>query len=144
MSLDGIVPDDLTTSLPDDSLHASELALRKAQLASDVSTLDTLIDEQLVFTGPDGALYGKSDDLDAHRRGLIRIDRLDPSEEHIQRFDRIAVVSVRMEMSGAFQGTPGGQGLLPARDGPNRCSLDISTIASFRKVRAPGSSSGSG
>jgi len=106
LSLDGIVPDDLTTSLLDDSLHASELALRKAQLASDVSTLDTLIDEQLVFTGPDGALYGKSDDLDAHRRGLIRIDRLDPSEEHIQRFDRIAVVSVRMEMSGAFQGTP--------------------------------------
>ena len=92
--------------LSDDSLYASELALRQAQLASDVPALDKLLDEQLVFTGPDGALYGKRDDLDAHRRGLIRIDRLDPSDEHIQRFDRVAVVSVRMEMSGTFQGAP--------------------------------------
>jgi len=62
------------------------------------------VDDALVFTGPDGAVYGKQDDLDAHRRGLIRITRLDPSEERIQRFGQIAVVSVRMEMSGTFQG----------------------------------------
>jgi hypothetical protein len=57
-----------------------------------------------VFTGPNGAVYGKKDDLDAHRRGLVRITRLEPSEERIQRFGDIAVVSVRMEMSGTFEG----------------------------------------
>ena len=62
--------------------------------------LDRLVDDALVFTGPNGAVYGKEDDLDAHRRGLIRITRLEPSEERIQRFGEIAVVSVRMEMAG--------------------------------------------
>ncbi|HJU88507.1 MAG TPA: nuclear transport factor 2 family protein [Gemmatimonadaceae bacterium] len=87
------------------SLRACESALREAQLASDVAALDRLLDDALVFTGPDGALYGKEDDLDAHRRGAIRITRLEPSDERIQRFGAIAVVSVRMEMKGTFQGS---------------------------------------
>jgi hypothetical protein len=88
------------------SLRAAELALRHAQLSSDVSALERLLDDSLVFTGPDGAIYGKQDDLDAHRRGLIRIMQLDASEEHLQDFGPIAVVSVRMEMRGSFNGTP--------------------------------------
>jgi hypothetical protein len=86
------------------SVHACEAALRRAQLASDVGELDRLVDGALVFTGPDGAVYSKNDDLDAHRRGLIRITRLEPSEERIQLFGHIAVVSVRMAMSGTFEG----------------------------------------
>jgi hypothetical protein len=88
----------------DDALRAAEAALRQAQLESDVGVLDRLIDETLVFTGPDGALYGKQDDLDAHRRGMIRITRLEPSEERVLRFGEIAVVIVRMEMAGTFNG----------------------------------------
>ena len=85
-------------------MHACEAALRQAQLTSDVQELDRLVDDALVFTGPNGAVYGKQDDLDAHRRGVLRITRLEPSEERIQRFGHIAVVSVRMEMSGTFDG----------------------------------------
>jgi hypothetical protein len=103
---------DLRTDPSVASLHVCEAALRQAQLASDVRELDRLIDDELVFTGPDGAIYGKKDDLDAHRRGLIRITRLDPSEERIQHFGDIAVVIVRMEMSGTFEGN--------AFDGPFR------------------------
>ncbi len=88
----------------DESLRACEAALRQAQLAGDVRELDRLIDDSLMFVGPNGAVYGKSDDLDAHRNGLIRITRLDPSEERIIRFGETAVVSVRMEMSGTFEG----------------------------------------
>ena len=66
--------------------------------------LDRLVDDSLVFTGPNGAVYGKKDDLEAHRRGLIRITRLEPSEQRIQLFGEIAVVSVRMEMAGTFEG----------------------------------------
>jgi Domain of unknown function (DUF4440) len=81
-----------------------ESALRRAQLASDVAVLDRLLDDELVFTGPDGALYGKADDLEAHRAGLVRIVRLEPSEERVQRFGSVAVISVRMEMRGTFKG----------------------------------------
>jgi len=98
--------DDPAADPSDASLLACEAALRKAQLTSNVEELDRLVDDALVFTGPNGAVYGKQDDLDAHRRGLIRITRLDPSEERIQRFGNIAVVSVRMEMSGTFEGAP--------------------------------------
>ena len=98
------VTDDAPVELSDASLRACEAALRQAQLASDVAVLDQLVDDALIFTGPDGAVYGKQDDLDAHRRGTVRITRLEPSEERMQRFGSIAVVSVRMEMSGTFQG----------------------------------------
>ncbi|HEV7593477.1 MAG TPA: nuclear transport factor 2 family protein [Gemmatimonadaceae bacterium] len=96
--------DDLPADASEASLHECESALRQAQLAGDVRELDRLVDDALVFTGPNGAVYGKKDDLDAHRRGLVRITRLDPSEERIQHFGNIAVVSVRMEMSGTFEG----------------------------------------
>jgi hypothetical protein len=90
----------------DDSLLASEAALRRAQLAGDVAEIDRLIDGELVFTGPDGALYSKADDLEAHHAGWVRVTRLEPSEERVQRFGSIAVVSVRMDMAGTFRGEP--------------------------------------
>lgn len=96
--------DDLPADSSEASLRACEAALRQAQLASDVRELDRLVDDALVFVGPNGAVYGKEDDLDAHRRGVVRITRLEPSEERIQRFGHVAVVSVRMEMSGTFEG----------------------------------------
>jgi ketosteroid isomerase-like protein len=85
-------------------VQAAESALRRAQLAGDVAALETLLDDDLVFTGPDGAIYGKRDDLEAHRGGMIRIMQLEPSDERIQDFGGIVVVSVRMEMRGSFQG----------------------------------------
>ena len=93
-------------SLSDDPLLAAESALRRAQLAGDAAALDRLVDEALVFTGPDGLLYGKADDLAAHREGWVRITRLEPSEERVQRLGGVAVVSVRMEMAGTFRGAP--------------------------------------
>ena len=87
-----------------DSLLESEAALRRAQLASDVAELERLLDDELVFTGPDGGLYSKADDLDAHRAGEIRITRLEASDERVQRFGEIAIVIVRMDMSGTFRG----------------------------------------
>lgn len=71
------------------TVRDAELTLRRAQLASDVATLDRMLDDQLVFTGPDGLVYGKRDDLDAHRAGSIRIQKLEPSEERIQDFGEI-------------------------------------------------------
>jgi ketosteroid isomerase-like protein len=88
------------------SIEEAEAALRRAQLASDAVSLGDLIDDELVFVGPDGLIYGKQDDLAAHRSGAIRITKLEPSDERIQDFGEIAVVSVRMEMSGEFKGSP--------------------------------------
>lgn len=88
----------------DDALRACETALRTAQLASDIETLERLLDDALMFTGPDGAVYGKADDLDAHQKGWVRISRLDASEERVQQYGSVAVVSVRMDMAGTWRG----------------------------------------
>lgn len=100
------MPDQKAADSLDDDLHAAEAALRQAQLINDAEALDRLLDNALVFTGPDGALYGKADDLHAHRQRWLRLTRLEPSEERVQRFGSIAVVSVRMEMAGSFKDTP--------------------------------------
>ena len=87
-----------------DGLLDAEQALRRAQFTSDVAALDRLIDDALVFTGPDGRVYSKRDDLNAHREGVMRLTRLDPAEEHVQRFGDVAIIVVRMEMAGTFHG----------------------------------------
>jgi Domain of unknown function (DUF4440) len=44
-----------------DSLLAADRALQAAQFAADADALAELIDDRLVFTGPDGQLYSKED-----------------------------------------------------------------------------------
>src|SRR5690606_37559149 len=57
---------------PDPELVALEARLRAAQLAADVAALDALIAEELLFTGPDGQLATKAQDLAAHGWRLVR------------------------------------------------------------------------
>ncbi|WP_181786007.1 nuclear transport factor 2 family protein [Streptomyces phytophilus] len=52
-----------------DSLRTAERRLQAAQLASDTGTLDELLDGAGRFTGPDGKLYTKDDDLRSHETG---------------------------------------------------------------------------
>lgn len=53
-----------------------------------------------------GELLGKQDNLAAHKSGLIKIDELKPSEQHIQLHGEVAIVSVRMQSSGSYNGSP--------------------------------------
>ncbi len=55
-----------------------EAELRQAQLNADVDALDRLIDDALLFAGPDGALASKADDLAAHRSGVVRFNSHEP------------------------------------------------------------------
>ena len=65
---------------PTVDLLATERRLQAAQLTADADTLDALIDERLVFTGPDGRLYGKQDDLEIQRSGQQRLTRVDAED----------------------------------------------------------------
>ena len=56
----------------DAEIVALEATLRGAQLAADVSTLARLISDDLLFTGPDGQLGTKAQDLEAHGLGVVR------------------------------------------------------------------------
>jgi hypothetical protein len=63
-----------------EELREAERRLQRAQLASDVAELDALLDDDLVFTGPDGRLYSKQDDLTVHGSGQQRMTRVDEEQ----------------------------------------------------------------
>ena len=55
-----------------------ESVLRRAQLDADIEALESLISDQLVFISPDGAIVGKTEDIQAHESGVIRFVRHQP------------------------------------------------------------------
>jgi hypothetical protein len=95
----------------DDEIVALEAAIRRAQLDADVVALDALIGEQLLFTGPDGELGTKAQDLEAHRTGVVRFRAHEPEELRIRRIGaNVALTALRarltVEVAGAsVQGT---------------------------------------
>jgi ketosteroid isomerase-like protein len=86
------------------TLEELEETLRRAMLASDVATLESLIADDLIFGMHTGAVITKAMDLDAHRSGLLRLIALEPSEQRTARYGDTGVVSVRMHLVGEYDG----------------------------------------
>jgi ketosteroid isomerase-like protein len=90
----------------DAEIVALEAKLRAAQLAADVDALDALIADPLLFTGPDGQLGTKSQDLQAHRSGVVRFREHEPDELRMRRVSADVVVTalrarLAVEVAGA-------------------------------------------
>ena len=85
-------------------IEIAEQTLRSAMLASDVEALNELIDDDLLFIGPDGSVLSKEDDLGFHRSGEQRITALDFQDQHIRAKGTVASVSVLAFVSGVFKG----------------------------------------
>src|SRR5678816_3531482 len=77
----------------DAEIVALEAALRAAQLAADVPALARLISDDLLFTGPDGQLGTKAQDLEMHRLGVVRFRSHVPEELRIRRVGADVVVT---------------------------------------------------
>lgn len=87
-------------------VREAEERLRQAMLGSQVEELDRLLAPDLVFTNHLGMELGKEDDLEAHRSGLVEISALETSDQRIRILGDAAVVTVRVELSGSYRGTP--------------------------------------
>ncbi|SDO21022.1 nuclear transport factor 2 family protein [Geodermatophilus sp. DSM 45219] len=88
-----------------ESLKVAERRLQASQLASDVEALTDLLDDALLFTGPDGSLFTKDDDLDAHRSRQQVLSRVEESE-----LQALVVGSTGVTwFLGTLEGTVGGQ-----------------------------------
>lgn len=90
---------------PAATLRAAERRLQAAQLASDVSALTELLDDAVLFTGPDGNLYSKEDDLGAHRSGHQALNRLEELELRLLVTGSTGVTW----LLGALEGSVGGE-----------------------------------
>ena len=84
----------------DPEIVAHEARIRAAQLGADVAALDRLIADELLFTGPDGQLGTKAQDLEAHRSGLVRFRSHAPEELRVRRVGaHVAVTALRARLA---------------------------------------------
>ncbi|HEX8906277.1 MAG TPA: nuclear transport factor 2 family protein [Longimicrobiaceae bacterium] len=90
----------------DPEIVAMEAQIRAAQLAADVAALDRLIADELLFTGPDGRLGSKAEDLQAHGSGVVRFREHEPEELRIRRAGAgVAVTALRARLAVEVAGT---------------------------------------
>jgi ketosteroid isomerase-like protein len=90
----------------DPRIVALEDELRRAQLEADVATLDRLIADELLFTGPDGRLGTKAEDLAAHGSGAVRFRAHEPEELRVRAVgDAVCVVALRTRLVVEVSGT---------------------------------------
>jgi ketosteroid isomerase-like protein len=83
-----------------------ESRLRSAQLSGDSAALGLLIAEDLLFTGPDGELATREQDLQAHASGLVRFRAHDPIELRIRMLaPAIAIAALKTHLSVEVGGT---------------------------------------
>jgi ketosteroid isomerase-like protein len=94
------------TRTSESQIADAESGLRLAMLNSDLPALNALLAPELIFTNHFGQLLGKDDDLAGYRSGMLKIDNLIPSEQHISLVGDVAIVSVRMQLSGSYDGNP--------------------------------------
>ncbi|MEE3715844.1 nuclear transport factor 2 family protein [Tumidithrix elongata RA019] len=85
----------------------AEETLRQAMIRSDVEALNELISSELLFTDFLGQLVTKQQDLDAHASGAIKIDDIALTELQVLPVqETVAVVSVRVYITGSYNGNP--------------------------------------
>jgi len=89
----------------DQEIGELEERLRQAQLEADVAALDELISDDLLFTGPDGELATKAQDLAAHRSGIVRFREHHPEDLQIRPVsDDVVVTALRARLAVEVQG----------------------------------------
>lgn len=93
-----------------DDLHrvaAAEQRLCDAALAGNVAALDALLADDLVFVNQFGHVLSKEDDLDLHRTGAFRLERLTFSDYRLSHLAPGLVLAVlRADADGTAGGAP--------------------------------------
>lgn len=82
-----------------------EARLRSAMLRSDVEELNALLAPELVFTNHLGHVMSKETDLSAHKSGMLKIEEITISEQHVMLLHEAAIVTVLAHIRGSFAGT---------------------------------------
>jgi len=80
----------------------AEIELLTAIKNADVSTLDKMLHDDLLFNLPDGQTITKQFDLDSYRSGKMKVETLEASDQIINIIDDVAVVSVVVSLKGKY------------------------------------------
>lgn len=84
----------------------AEIELLAAIKKADVSVLEKILHDDLLFNLPDGNTITKEFDLDSYRSGKMKIDSLEASDQIINIIGDSAVVAVTVSLKGTFDNNP--------------------------------------
>lgn len=87
-------------------LDASERRLQSAIVESDVTTLDAMLDDSVVYTGPDGVALGKEQDLDTHRSGVLDVRIFDTESFTSRVIGDTGLTFIEAALTGTAAGEP--------------------------------------
>lgn len=88
------------------ALHEAESGLQAAVLGGDVEELDRLMDDRVVYTGPDGRTLTKGDDLAAHRSGTLNVEAFDQRDLAVTVAGTTGITHVLADIRGTAAGHP--------------------------------------
>ncbi|MGW5355707.1 nuclear transport factor 2 family protein [Streptomyces sp. NPDC004031] len=97
---------DTTGAGPETELREAERRLRTAVLAGDADALDALLDDRARYTGPDGGVLTKADDLAAHRSRTLVVEAFDQEELTVTVAGTTGVTYVLAALRGTAAGEP--------------------------------------
>ena len=98
--------DQVLVGIADEEIVILEARIRAAQLGADITALDDLISDNLLFTGPDGQLGTKAQDIEAYRSGTVKFMAHIPEELRIRRVSaNVAISSLRTQLTVDVAGT---------------------------------------
>jgi len=86
------------------NILALENCLKQAMLNSNISELDAMLSDDLIFTNHLGQLMTKQEDLNAHKTGQLKIENIEFSDIKIMPFNEMALVNVEVRLVGSFNG----------------------------------------
>ena len=98
--IDTLAFDQVLVGVADPEIIILEARIRAAQLSADLTALEHLISDDLLFTGPDGQLGTKAQDIEAYRSGTVKFMAHIPEELRIRRVSAdVAISSLRAELT---------------------------------------------
>lgn len=88
------------------ALREAERRLQAAVRSGDVGALRLLLDDRVVYTGPDGGTVTKEEDLQAHRSRAVAVDVLDEQALDVTVVGATGVTRVLAALEGTAGGRP--------------------------------------
>lgn len=89
-----------------EEIHNLEMKLIEAIKTSDVSFLETILNDDLQFIAPNGMLVTKQMDLDSHRKKTMVVESINAKLEEIKILNDTAIVIIVYQTKGKMLGNP--------------------------------------
>ena len=85
-------------------LEKLEVELREAMLRNDITTLDRLLADEVIFTDPQGSVIDKVEDLSVHQSGNLVVTSYETDELIVRVFGSTAITNLKVRLTGLFKG----------------------------------------